>query len=266
MRAKGIDALLLKGWSIARLYAEPALRPLGDIDLLVRARDSPRARVEAAALATRPPVDLHTGLSDLTDRTVTELFDRSAMIQLGDTEVRILGREDQLRHLCLHFFRHAGARPLWLCDIAAALEAMPADFDWDSCLRGDALLTQRVLCAIRLAEMLLDARPARPLPAEQCRSVPNWLTCAVLESWAAPFDPRVYRPTALSLSLREPREILPAIARRWPNPIEATVLRAASLDDSPRLPVQLREAIVRVVRFTRNAWSATDDNSGSLRQ
>jgi Uncharacterised nucleotidyltransferase len=249
MRAAGVDALLLKGWSVAAHYADPGLRPLGDIDLLVRAHDGGAARDTAAGLAVqRPPVDLHTSLLDLTDRTVDALFDRSVLVPLGDVAVRVLGREDQLRHLCLHFFRHAGARPLWLSDIAATLETLPADFDWDRCLAGDALLTERVVAAVFLAEQLLGARPAQPLPVRRHRT-PAWLPRAVLESWGRPYDARVHRPTALSLSLRTPGEIIPALWRRWPNPLEATVERRARLTGMWRPLVQLHEATARVFRF-----------------
>ena len=250
MREAGVDALLLKGWSAAAHYAVPGLRPLGDIDLLVRERDAATARAHAAQLEVgRPPIDLHTALLDLTDRTVDALFDRSVAIPLGDVAVRVLGREDQLRHLCLHFFRHAGSRPLWLCDIAASLESLPGDFDWERCLAGDALLGERVVAAIALAEQLLGARPSLPLPARWRRRLPSWLPRAVLDSWGTPFDPRVYRPTAVSLSLRAPAEILPALRRRWPNAIEATIDRKAPLTGTWRPVVQLHEAIARALRF-----------------
>lgn len=250
MREADIDVVLLKGWSAAVHYADPGLRPLGDIDLLVRERDGVTARARAADLEVGPPpIDLHTSLLDLTDRTVDALFERSVTISLGDGAVRVLGREEQLRHLCLHFFRHAGARPLWLCDIAASLEAMPGDFDWARCLAGDSRLSERVVAAVGLAEQLLGARPSRPLPTPWRRHMPSWLPRAVLDGWGAPFDPRVFRPTAMSLSIRTPGELLPALWRRWPNPIEATVQRQAPLGGIWRPLVQLHEAAVRALRF-----------------
>jgi len=253
VRDAGIDAILLKGWSVAAYYADPALRPLGDIDLLVRERDGDAASARAAALAVRrPPIDLHTALLDLTDRTVAELFERSRMIPLGDIAVRVLGREDQFRHLCLHFFRHAGSRPLWLCDIAATLEAMPQDFDWERCLAGDVLLSERVVAAVGLAERILGAIPSRPLPSRWRRRLPAWLPRAVLRTWGTPFDARVFRPTAMSLSLRTPGEILPALLRRWPNPLEATVQRKGGLTGIWRPFVQLHEATARAFRFYRS--------------
>src|SRR5260370_21223873 len=39
MRDAGVESILLKGWAIARLYPQPALRPYGDFDLFVRPLD-----------------------------------------------------------------------------------------------------------------------------------------------------------------------------------------------------------------------------------
>src|SRR5258708_3053199 len=36
LRVAGVEAMLIKGWAIARLYPHAALRPYGDIDLFVR--------------------------------------------------------------------------------------------------------------------------------------------------------------------------------------------------------------------------------------
>src|SRR5229473_1781198 len=58
MRAAGVEPILLKGWAIARLYPQPALRPYGDFDLFVRSRDSRAARrvIESAAPRQLDPV------------------------------------------------------------------------------------------------------------------------------------------------------------------------------------------------------------------
>ena len=258
MREVGIEPILLKGWSVAAVYSDPGLRPLGDIDLLVHEIDGARAQLEADVPGVkRPPIDVHTALLDLTDRSTTALFERSRMIPLGGISVRVLGWEDHFRHLCLHFFRHAGWRPLWLCDIAATFEAMPHDFDWNLCLSGDRLLTERVIAGVGLAGLLLDARPSVPIPARWRQEMPAWLPRAVLRSWGAPFDPLVYRPTAVSLSLRDPGQVLPALMRRWPNPLEATVHRAASLTGRWRPLVQLEEAAARTLRFLRRSRAFT---------
>ena len=37
LREKGIEAILAKGWAVARLYPDRVLRPYGDIDICVSA-------------------------------------------------------------------------------------------------------------------------------------------------------------------------------------------------------------------------------------
>ncbi len=43
LRSKQIEPILVKGWSIGRLYSESARRPFGDIDLCVRPDHYPEA-------------------------------------------------------------------------------------------------------------------------------------------------------------------------------------------------------------------------------
>jgi hypothetical protein len=50
-------------------------------------------------------------------------------VELNGAKIRILGAEDHLRLLCLHLLKHGAWRPLWLCDVAAALESRPSSFD-----------------------------------------------------------------------------------------------------------------------------------------
>ena len=134
----GIESLLVKGWAVARLYPEPGLRPSGDIDLIVSPEMYGAAREIVKGFAS--PwfgVDLHAGGNESTHAvradgaTFDDLLERSSRVDVGDGSVRVLGPEDSLRVLCFHFWHHGAWRPLWLCDIAVALEACPANFDWD---------------------------------------------------------------------------------------------------------------------------------------
>ncbi len=52
---------------------------------------------------------------------------RSQLVNLDGVDVRVPGLEDHLGILCLHLLHHGAFRPLWLCDIAAALETRPAE-------------------------------------------------------------------------------------------------------------------------------------------
>jgi hypothetical protein len=245
LRAAGIEPLLIKGWSVARLYADPGLRPLGDIDLCVRPDQLDSA---AAALATIGlpfgTIDLHRGVPDAPARAWDEIYQRSQLVPLGDTDVRILGPENLLRLLCLHFVRHECCRPLWLCDVAAVLESQGADFDWDYCLTSKRRIAQWVLCVVGLAQRLLGARVAPANIAARAGLLPRWLVPAVLWRWAtpAPFPPFVQH-------LRSPREFLQAVLYRRLNPIKI----AYRLRLPPRTPWPLLQLLYPL---SRPAWAA----------
>src|SRR6266853_750723 len=135
LRSGGVEPILIKGWAIARAYPEAGLRPSGDIDLYVSPEQDGKAR--AVLKAERPQqywVDLdHDEVGRFSDFSFAELFGRSELVNLDGTEIRVMGAEDHLRILCLHLLKHGAWRPLWLCDVAAALESRHPNFDWDRC-------------------------------------------------------------------------------------------------------------------------------------
>jgi hypothetical protein len=254
LRQAGVEPLLCKGWSAARLYAEPGLRPYDDFDLFVSPGHLRPARQILTALAGRFGwVDLHAQITDLSDRPWRDLFARSRLLPLGDTAVRVLSAEDQLRHLALHFWRHAAARPLWLCDVAAALEALPAGFDWDVCLAGDSFRTDWMLRVIGLARHLLDAQAFLPSTIERCCEPPPWLVHEVLWRWGGKSERGQSARRSGNL-----RGLLRALTHRFLNPIEVTSwgrrpVPAALLDLLPgaclmrlaRLPQRARSLLRR---------------------
>ena len=168
LRAVGVEPLLAKGWAAVRLYPEPGLRPYGDIDLWVRPEQHPVALAALSGPAgQRCRVDLHDRFAQL-DCTWQDVYERSRLEQLGEVEVRLLGAEDHLRLICIHMLGHGAWRPVWLCDIAAAVESLPEDFDWARCLHGHPRRAQWIVCAIGLARQVLGARcgggpPDRPV-------------------------------------------------------------------------------------------------------
>ena len=259
LRSTGFDPLLGKGWAMARLYPEPGLRPYGDIDLYVRAEEY--AAVGAALSGPRAPacsVDLHRGVADLDDRSFGELYGRSQLVPLSDTHVRVFGPEDHLRLVCLHMFRHGAWRPLWLCDVALALEAGPADFDWDYFLSGDPRRTDWAVCAIGLAHKLLDARVDDTRVAERARRLPRWLVPVVLRQWGQGQTPHGARVT-MRLYVRKPAGVVSALRLRWPNAIEATVHVGGAFNNWPRWPYQVRACVARAARFAGQLPSAWRD-------
>jgi hypothetical protein len=252
LRSEGIEPLLFKGWAAAGHYPERGLRPWGDVDLYVPPRDYARAeKLVEGSFALRCAVDLfHEDFADLDERGVEELYARSRTVPLGDVEVRVPGDEDHLRLLCLHWLRHNAWRPLWLCDIAAALEHRSAGFDWDICLRGTKRQRDWIVCALLLARELLGAQVSDAPDAIREARAPRWLVRAVLKQWGVPA--RQHRPDNLPMLtlLRRRAGIIKALRDRWPNAIEATYEAWQSpFSRLPRLPSQLGLYLVRAFNF-----------------
>jgi hypothetical protein len=184
LRAAGLEAVVGKGWAAARLYPEPGRRPGGDIDLYVRRRDHAAA---ARVLRAQPRelVDLHDGFADLDDRDEDELLARSRLIGEGPDAVRVFGAEDHLRLMVLHALRHRLRRPVWLCDVACAVESAPPGFDWDWFAAGSGRRTEWALVGLDVARAVLgaqlDGAPASRRPSLSERVAPR-----VLEAWGAP--------------------------------------------------------------------------------
>jgi hypothetical protein len=252
-RAAGIEPVLVKGWAVARWYNEKGLRPYGDVDLCFKSEDYATAARVAHTLQGQPfNVDLHEGFAKLDGLSADELLARSELVALGDVEVRVLGFEDQLRILCTHLLRHGAWRPLWLCDIAVAIETRPADFDWARFFGADSVEADWLACALALAHQLLSARIEGTPVAVRAEQLPRWFVPHVLKNWGAPF-PINYPPMSyarpLSTYLRHPGGLLKTLRARWPDALEATIRRRGRIDESPRLPYQLSNLMSRVGRF-----------------
>jgi Uncharacterised nucleotidyltransferase len=252
LRMAGVQPIVLKGWAVARLYPEPALRPYGDLDLLIRPEQLAAAReVMSRGGYGLLVIDLeHPDLPDL-GFSLHELFARSRVALLGDAEVRVLSPEDQLRLLCLHFLRHGAWRPLWLVDIAVALEARPADFDWDLCLGPNPIRADYVTCAIGVAHQLLGARVGDTPAARRAETLPCWLVPAVLTQWeAGPFREWISGGLIRS-TLRRPWTLPREMANRWPDPILATVRVHGPFNELPRFPFQVAAYLLQTSRLVR---------------
>jgi hypothetical protein len=245
--------VLVKGWAVAMLYPEMGLRPYGDIDLCFEEKNYAKAAAALERLDRKKyQVDLHEGFSKLDDLSTAELLVRSQSILIGGEEVRVLGSEDHIRILCTHALRHGAWRPLWFCDIAAAVESRPADFDWDRCLGPDALTADWVACAIGLAHTFLGA-DVKSTPVERrANQLPRWLMRRTMKTWSAPY-PGLYPPLSYTRPFasyfRDPRGLLGTLRMRWPDPIEATIRMRGAFNESPRWPYQVRNAAHRITGF-----------------
>ncbi len=254
LRSHGIEPILLKGWAAAGLYPERGLRHPGDIDICVR----PEQYAAAKAVEWEPGrggkavVDLtHDEAYLLGGHSWDDLYARSRLVALNDSRIRVLGHEDQLRFLCVHLLRHSAYRPLWLCDVAAAVETMSGSSDWRVALGGDSREGNWIACVLDLARRLLGARVDHvPEEVKKLRA-PEWLVREVLNQWKRPCTDQRRPHELMAVSLRRPSSVLPALLARWPDPIRAAVRLYLPLDESPRLPRQLKFYLVQSTSFLK---------------
>ena len=162
----GAPVILLKGAALAQtVYGNIAVRPMADLDLLVREKDLPAALGALPALGyeitpplvyrsevllrrsigvDKAPVELHwsllippyyhyNGLLDWAWQTALP-----AAASTRSSSARMLGPEAQVLHLCGHLqWHHPGApdvRQLWLHDVAEVIARHRDEIDWDRLL------------------------------------------------------------------------------------------------------------------------------------
>ena len=253
LREASVEAILAKGWAAAGLYADRTLRPYGDIDICVRPKDYRFVQ----ELFSKPdandcPIDLHQHFSELGNRSVEELLRRSSACQLGQEQVSVLGDEDHLALLCIHFLKHGAWRPLWLCDVAVAIESAPASFHWDLCLGKDDTRANWIRCVFGLAHQLLSARTDKLPPEVGLITPPEWLIDNVLKQWSSPFaafQAPMNHPVPMADLWHQPFGLVDGVRQRWPNPIIATISVHGRLNNLPRFPYQIANCVRRAVRL-----------------
>jgi hypothetical protein len=165
----GVPVVVLKGAALAEtVYHNLALRPMYDVDLLVRESDVAAAlavfagcgctpvepqRIHAfrngflhslvlhrAAGPTVLEVEVHRTLIDApSHRRVLALqwfWDHTAQARVGKVPAMVLAPEAQLLHLCAHArLHHQGDELLWLHDIAELVTAGHDSLAWEVVLR-----------------------------------------------------------------------------------------------------------------------------------
>lgn len=247
-RGHGVEPILFKGWAAARLYPDPALRPHGDIDICVRPEQDAQARAAHGAVTEDCSIDLHLGLTQLDDLGLEDVYRRSEEVALDGGRVRVLGAEDHLRLLALHALRHGVWRPVWLVDVAAAVEGRPPAFDWDLFQSGRPRRSRWVAAMIGLAHSILGMDLGGVPASIAVRRPPAWATTAILEAWGS--DTLAAQGARIPMRhLRDPLTIARALRRRWPGPLEATLGAGAPMNAFPRWPIQIVASAFRVGRF-----------------
>jgi hypothetical protein len=253
---RGVRSILLKGWSLGRLYPESGLRPSGDIDLWIDPLQRGTAETVLRDLNVREAIDLeHDQVRRFEILRFRDVYPDCETAYLGSTPIRVLGREDQIRFACFHFLKHGGWRPIWLCDIAVALESSGVSFDWRRCLGPNPRHARWVGSIISLAFDLLGARIPDEAPAILTSRSPNWLKRTVLREWSCPTLPS-HPPLKYLLrsSMTQGCTVKNLLKGRWRNAIQATVDCNGRFNGMPRWPYQAFDAAHRATQFCYRFW------------
>jgi hypothetical protein len=163
LRERDVDVLLLKGAGLnLTLYERLDLRPMSDLDVLVRPEAAGRAVAALEDLGCRRGPDLvrndffprfHYEVEYCTgDRLPVRIdlhvrpfrplryahtvppdayWEQSRVLDVGGACVRVPANEDQLIHLATHAACHGESRLLWLYDILRLIDTCGGQLDWD---------------------------------------------------------------------------------------------------------------------------------------
>jgi hypothetical protein len=178
--------MLLKGAALAQeLYRNVALRPVGDVDLLVRHRD----------WSYTEHLLLHQGLEaslahpDFGDHSVFRisgpllidlevhphivgppyyrrqmseewLWEDARPLSINDAPTLMLSTEKAVIHACLHLLQHQVSHLRWVCDIVEMCR--DESFDWDTLV--SLVLEARIVLPVRVALEQCQALLGLPLP------------------------------------------------------------------------------------------------------
>jgi len=159
-----IEVIVLKGASLlGSVYKNIAFRPMIDVDLLVRKQDLPRAKTILHDIGYRKPdfldqqslekfggeihlyknggvfLDIHTTLSQyerfediLKIDSDEELWNKTRRFNNGEGEIRMLGPDHLLMHLCMHqALAHWFAGLFRFCDLRETILAYKEELDFE---------------------------------------------------------------------------------------------------------------------------------------
>lgn len=181
LAAAGIEPMVIKGLAVAERYPEPGLRPMDDVDLLVRAgehRDAAEILRRAGWRTTRRqgpayslslghpampglPVDLHLDLAVGAEQvfrfTADDLWRARRPVTLFGAPVLVPDPEVELLLMATHAGKpfHNFDRLLWAVDAAVIIAAAASDgreVDWDRLGESTSRAAARSALAVLLAQ------------------------------------------------------------------------------------------------------------------
>ena len=232
LEAAGVSTLVLEGPAVAAAqYGNLFLREFGDLDIMVKSADVPRAtevieslgfapwrvisgaqeellkHVEYSRTFTRPgddlDLDLHWDLarSFFTGRVEAEaLWADTTSFDLHGRELRCLSPDLLLLALCVHGAKHGPfpwPRLKWICDVAEFIRHSEG-FDWQAALRraGELGCRRAVLLGLAVSRPLHDDELPPVIEAELAREPHVESLARRIWEWQA-------SDTAVSLSFSE---------------------------------------------------------------
>jgi hypothetical protein len=172
LKDASIPVVVLKGAHLAEIvYGHIGLRPMSDVDLLVRKKDLSRAQKGLMDAGYSPSsnqinLDLQWNIESSADYLgidMEKVWERTQPASIAGVEVLALSPEDLLLHLCLHLsyqhlFQPAGVR--WLCDIKQTIVHCKDKIKWDQvCTLADEWgVGNSVYLTLLFVRDLLDAK------------------------------------------------------------------------------------------------------------
>jgi hypothetical protein len=224
-KSQGRKILVYKGALAAiELYDNLALRPFGDIDILVppidrnaaielllelgyqKASDRPLLHYDYELTFVHPQrrtvVDLHWHITSPAfpiNLTFEELWQRRRTTEIGKEEISCFSREDLFIILCIHASKHGWLQLSWLVDLGAFINL---EIDWEVVAQRSQKwhVSQIVALGICLANELLDA--GLPLPERRRRSAALTLVKPFIQEITAASDTPADRVSSLKLQFQ----------------------------------------------------------------
>jgi len=206
LRAAGIEPLALKGLGlVGSAYDGVALRPMDDIDLLIRPGQHTAASEALMRAGWKPTrgtvkryfrrarvfhgmplvaaedieVDLHSAMLEehISPGIDASLYERSVETVLDGVTVRTLSLEDHLLNACVHGARWDWGLPLrWIVDVSTIARRQGA-LDWDY-----------ILAESRRRGVVLPVAAGLALVSEYCEAIPPEVVATAASSQASRFE------------------------------------------------------------------------------
>jgi len=185
----GIPVVILKGVALAdKVYGNIGLRPMYDIDLLVKKQDLDRVNNIISGLQCSPDlrseegksyhnrylnqdntigIEVHWDIENTANPftlNIDEFWERTETEEIQGTQVLVFSPEDLILYLCLHTaYHHKFSQYLitlkQLCDITESISYYRNKFDWSqlNALARQYGLSKPVYCTLYIVENLFKA-------------------------------------------------------------------------------------------------------------